>query len=60
MTDRDRLRRIRRLVVGRLEELERERARLVRAGHPGRARQVMAGFQELARILEGIDEILAA
>ncbi len=60
MTDRERLRRIRRMLVRHLGELERERTDLVRQGHPVRARQVLRAFQELGRVLESVDEILAA
>lgn len=58
MTDRDRLRRMRRLLVRRLAELERERARLVRTGHPAQARRVLRAFQEIGRMLEILDDLL--
>ncbi len=58
MRERERLDRIRRHVVERLSALEMERAALVRAGRPVKARETLRAFQEVAAILEAIDEIL--
>ncbi len=52
------LRHLRQTVVQRLEVLEMERARLAREGRSEEARGVLRAFQEVARLLEEIDEIL--
>ncbi len=59
LDDRERLAQIRRSVVARLSDLEAERARLAAEGHPGKARETLRAFQEVAHILEMIDEILS-
>ena len=58
MKDREKLRRLRRSVVQRLGDLEAERARLVRRGHPEMARRTLRAFQEVALVLEALDELL--
>ena len=55
--DRERFQRLRRTVVQRLQVLEAERARLRREGHPEQARRALRAFQEVALILEAIDQI---
>ncbi len=49
---------IRSRLVARLGALERERAQHVERGHPELARRTLQAFQELARILEYVDDLL--
>lgn len=49
---------IRARLVGRLSALEREREQQVARGHPELARRTLCAFQELARILEYVDDLL--
>ena len=57
LKDAEGLRRVRETVVRRLEALEQERAQLAAGGHPEKARVVLRAFQEIALVLEAIDEI---
>ena len=57
--DGEELRHLRKSVVRRLEALEQERAGLAQEGHAQEARGILRAFQEVARLLEEIDEILA-
>ncbi len=45
-------------LVARLAALERERAQQVARGHPELARRTLRAFQELARVLEYVDDLL--
>lgn len=58
MGDGEELRHLRKTVVQRLEALEAERAGLAREGRAEEARGILRAFQEVARLLEEIDEIL--
>lgn len=58
MSDADDLRLLRKTVVQRLEALETERASLARQGRTEEASGILRAFQEVARVLEEIDEIL--
>ena len=58
VSDGDELRLLRKTVVQRLEALEAERASLAREGRAEEARGILRAFQEVARLLEEIDEIL--
>ncbi len=53
-----RLQSLRTAVIQRLEALEEERSGRVREGDPEGARTTLRAFQEVARVLETIDEIL--
>jgi len=56
--DPEELRHLRNTVVRRLEALEVERADLAREGRAEAARGILRAFQEVAHLLEEIDEIL--
>lgn len=58
MGDGEELRHLRTTIVQRLEALETERASLAREGCAEEARGMLRAFQEVARLLEEIDEIL--
>ncbi len=58
MTDRQRLQRLRRLLLARLSELEAERKGFEEAGDTGLARGSLRVFQELTDLLEIFDENL--
>ncbi len=60
MTDRQRLQRLRRLLLARLFELEKEREALEQEGEKESARRTLRAFQELADFLERFDELLDA
>lgn len=60
MTDRQRLQRLRRLLLARLSELEKEREALEQEGEKESARRELRAFQELADFLEQFDELLDA
>jgi len=58
MTDRQRLQKLRRLLLARLSELEKERAALEREGKKETARRALRAFQEFADFLERFDDLL--
>lgn len=60
MTDRQRLQKLRRFVLARLSELEKERKALEQEGKQDSARRALRAFQELADFLERFDELLDA
>jgi hypothetical protein len=58
VSDGEELRHLRKTVVQRLEALEAERSGLAREGRSEEARGILRAFQEVALLLEQIDEIL--
>jgi hypothetical protein len=58
VSDGEELRHLRKTVVQRLEALETERSDLAQRGRAEEARGILRAFQEVARLLEEIDEIL--
>lgn len=58
VSDGDELRHLRTMVVQRLKALEAERVGLAGEGRTEEARGILRAFQEVAHILEQLDEIL--
>ncbi len=60
MTDRQRLQKLRRFLLVRLSELEKERRTMEQEGKRESARYALHSFQELTDFLERFDELLDA